>query len=85
MNQSKTNGKLILTEYTFGNQKRDIALFLIDNRLEYLKVLPCEDSLAVGTILIGKCRHQVPGIPAAFFALNKEGGSVSCPRKIQNI
>ncbi|MCD8379742.1 MAG: ribonuclease E/G [Lachnospiraceae bacterium] len=73
MNQSQTNGKLILTEYAFGNQKRDIAFFLKDNRMEYLKVLPREDALLVGTILIGKCRHQVPNIPAAFFALNQDG------------
>ncbi len=73
MKQSKTNGKLILTEYTFGNQKRDIAFFLNDGKMEYLKVLPREDMLSVGTILIGKVRHQVPNIPAAFFALNKEG------------
>ncbi|MCD7752593.1 MAG: ribonuclease E/G [Lachnospiraceae bacterium] len=73
MKQLEPNGKLILTEYTFGKQTRDIAFFLKDNRMEYLKILPREDALLVGTILIGKCRHQVPNIPAAFFALNQEG------------
>ncbi len=73
MNHAQSNGKLILTEYTFGNRKRDIAFFLKDNRMEYLKVLPREDALLAGTILIGKCRHQVPDIPAAFFALNQDG------------
>lgn len=67
MKQENIYGKLILTEHTFGNQKRDVAFFLQDNRMEYLKVLPREDTLAVGTILIGKCQHQVPNIPAAFF------------------
>ncbi|MCD8132092.1 MAG: ribonuclease E/G [Lachnospiraceae bacterium] len=71
---SKNNsGKLILTEYAFGQKSRDAALFYCDGTLEYLKVLPPGDNLAVGTILIGKCRHQVLNIPAAFFALNQEG------------
>ncbi|MCD7738576.1 MAG: ribonuclease E/G [Lachnospiraceae bacterium] len=73
MAAKNNSGRMILTEYTFGQKSRDVALFYCDGMLEYLKVLPPEDRLAVGTILIGKCRHQVRNIPAAFFALDQDG------------
>ncbi|MCD7806961.1 MAG: ribonuclease E/G [Lachnospiraceae bacterium] len=56
-------------------------MFYCDGTLEYLKILPQPDTLTVGTILIGKCRHQVRNIPAAFFALDQEGTTAFLPTK----
>lgn len=73
----KKKGKLIITScagVTFRKKTKDlqIAFFVADNKLEYIKVIPAAEALCVGTILTGKVKNVVPSIPAAFVALDKE-------------
>ncbi len=76
MNALKS-GKLILTSYKREHTKNKsdsykLACFIADNRLEYLKVLPDDNVLPVGSIVTGKVKNIVPNIHAAFVALDDE-------------
>lgn len=76
MNRPK-KGRLIITSFsdlkTKANVKtRQVAFFMADNKLEYIKVLPAADTLPAGAILTGKVTNVVPSIPAAFVSLDKE-------------
>lgn len=68
----RKNGKLIITAYTGKNTTKQVACFVANNRLEYLKVIPDAHTFPAGTILTGKVTNVVPNIPAAFVALNTE-------------
>ena len=70
------SGKLILTSYKKEYpQKSDlypVACFIADNRLEYIKVLPKDDALPVGSIVTARVKNIVPNIQAAFVALDSD-------------
>lgn len=73
---SKTTGKLIVTSYNCekhhkSNTTHQVACFFADNKLEYVKVIPPENTLPTGSIVTGKVCNVVPNIPAAFIALNQ--------------
>lgn len=72
------SGKLIITSYV--NQKfhtepktQFVAFFIVDNRLEYVKVIPDDEKILPGTILTAKVQNVVKNIPAAFLSLNQSG------------
>ncbi len=71
----KTTGKLIVTSYKTENHKTNTthqaACFFVGSKLEYVKVIPAENALPVGSIVTGKVTNIVPNIPAAFIALNQ--------------
>ncbi len=71
----KLSGKLIITNYTYEKNHTShtcaVACFISDNQLEYIKVIPDDCTLPVGTILTGKVQNVVPNIPAAFISLNE--------------
>ncbi len=71
----KLSGKLIITNYTYEKNHTShtcaVACFMSDNQLEYIKVVPEDCTLPVGTILTGKVQNVVPNIPAAFISLNE--------------
>ena len=74
---SKTTGKLIVTSYNSekhhkSNTLHQVACFFAENKLEYVKVIPPENTLPVGGIVTGKVLNVVPNIPAAFIALNQK-------------
>ena len=75
----KTNksGKLIITSFAsekLHNKSNSnfVACFIVDNRLEYIKVIPEDEYLIPGTILTAKVQNVVPNIPAAFLSLNED-------------
>lgn len=69
----KIQGKLILTSYKTGKaQVHKVACFIANDKLEYVKVIPQEDSFPIDTILTGKVTNVVANIPAAFVALNAD-------------
>ena len=73
---NKISGKLIITSYKYGKFHKEsethrVACFIADNKLEYIKVIPDEQVLPVGTIVTGKVTNVVSNIPAAFVALNQ--------------
>ncbi len=81
---NKISGKLVITSYNYDKfhkkgETRRVACFIANNKLEYLKVVPDEETLPVGTILTGKVANIVHNIPAAFISLNsdKEMGFLS--------
>ena len=74
---SKTTGKLIVTSYNSekhhkSNTLHQVACFFAENKLEYVKVIPPENTLPVGGIVTGKVLNVVPNSPAAFIALNQK-------------
>ncbi len=74
---NKISGKLIITSYNYDkfHKKRDskrVACFIANNKLEYVKVIPEENILSVGSVLTGKITNVVSNIPAAFVSLNAE-------------
>ena len=77
------SGKLIITSYkdekNHKNITHQVACFIAENKLEYIKVIPSEDTLPSGTILTGKVTNIVSNIPAAFVSMNatKEMGFLS--------
>lgn len=80
------SGKLIITSYV--NQKfhtepktQFVAFFIVDNRLEYVKVIPDDEKILPGTILTAKVQNVVKNIPAAFFSLNQSGDIGFLPLK----
>lgn len=69
------SGKLIITAYKYEKFHKEsevhrVACFIADNKLEYIKVIPEENTLPAGTVVTGKVTNVVPNIPAAFVALN---------------
>ena len=73
----RIQGKLIITSYKNeksrkDNKSRQIACFVANNRPEYVKVIPSENTLPAGTILTGKVTNIVQNIPAAFVSLNAQ-------------
>ena len=75
--KQKNSGKLILTSYQFETPQKErkctgIACFIVNNRLEYIKVIPDSDTLPAGSIVTGKVKNIVPNIQAAFVALDKD-------------
>lgn len=80
------SGKLIITSYV--NQKfhtepktQFVACFIVDNRLEYVKVIPDDEKILPGTILTAKVQNVVKNIPAAFLSLNQSGDIGFLPLK----
>ena len=76
MTTLKKGGKLIITSYKHpkfhkDGQMHQVACFIADNKLEYIKVIPDENLLPAGTILTGKVTNVVANIPAAFVTLNQ--------------
>ena len=72
----KISGKLVITSYKNernlkANTVHQVACFFVNNRPEYVKVIPTENSLPVGSIVTGKVTNIVQNIPAAFVALNQ--------------
>lgn len=72
----RISGKLIITSYKnekskTKNKEHQVACFVSNNKPEYVKVIPEENSLPVGCIVTGKVTNIVPSIPAAFVALNQ--------------
>lgn len=72
------SGKLVITSFAskkFHTESKShfVASFLVDNRLEYVKIIPDDDKLLPGTILTAKVQNVVPNIPAAFLGLNATG------------
>lgn len=81
---NKTCGKLIITSYMpqkfhKENKTHRVACFIANNKLEYIKIIPDENTLSAGTILTGKVTNIVPNIPAAFVSLtsSKDMGFLS--------
>ena len=73
----KISGKLIITSYKNEKSRKDnkvhqVACFIANNRPEFVKVIPTENSLPVGSVLTGKVTNIVQSIPAAFVALNTQ-------------
>ena len=74
--KSKISGKLIITSYKYEKFHKEsaihrVACFIADNKLEYIKVIPDEQTIPAGTIVTGKVTNIVPNIPAAFVSLNQ--------------
>lgn len=72
----KISGKLVITSYKNernlkANTAHQVACFFVNNKPEYVKVIPAENSLPVGSIVTGKVTNIVQNIPAAFVALNQ--------------
>ncbi len=73
----RIQGKLIITSYKNEKSRKDnkshqIACFVANNRLEYVKVIPAENTLPAGAIVTGKVTNIVQNIPAAFVSLNSQ-------------
>ena len=73
----KISGKLIITSYIHEKSRKNhkshqVACFVANNRPEYVKVIPEENSLPAGTMVTGKVTNIVQNIPAAFVALNSK-------------
>lgn len=73
----RIQGKLIITSYKNEKSRKDtkshqIAFFVANNRPEYVKVIPTENTLPTGAIVTGKVTNIVQNIPAAFVALNSQ-------------
>lgn len=73
----RIQGKLIITSYKNDKFHKDhkshqIACFMANNRPEYVKVIPSENTLPAGSIVTGKVTNIVQNIPAAFVALNSQ-------------
>lgn len=74
--QNKISGKLIITSYKCEKFHKEsaihrVACFIAGNKLEYIKVIPDENTLPAGVVLTGKVTNIVSNIPAAFVALNQ--------------
>lgn len=72
----RISGKLIITSYKNTKNHKEpavhqVACFIANNKLEYVKVIPTEDTLPAGSIVTGKVTNIVQNIPAAFVALNQ--------------
>ena len=73
----KISGKLIITSYKNEKSRKEskvhqAACFFANNRPEYVKVIPSENTLPTGSIVTGKVTNIVQNIPAAFVALNQQ-------------
>lgn len=74
--KEKIYGKLIVTSYESSKFHKEkvsypVAYFFVDNKPEYIKVIPAENTLPAGSIVTGKVTNVVPNIPAAFVSLNQ--------------
>ena len=74
--KEKIYGKLIVTSYESSKFHKEkvsypVACFFVDNKPEYIKVIPAENTLPAGSIVTGKVTNVVPNIPAAFVSLNQ--------------
>ena len=72
----RISGKLIITSYKNTKNHKEpavhqVACFIANNKLEYVKVIRTEDTLPAGSIVTGKVTNIVQNIPAAFVALNQ--------------
>lgn len=73
----KISGKLIITSYKKEKSRKEskvhqVACFFANNKPEYVKVIPSENTLPAGSIVTGKVTNIVQNIPAAFVALNQQ-------------
>lgn len=73
----KISGKLIITSYKNEKSRNEskvhqVACFFANNKPEYVKVIPSEDTLPAGSIVTGKVTNIVQNIPAAFVMLNQQ-------------
>ena len=73
----RIQGKLIITSYINEKSRKEpkqhnIACFVSNNKPEYVKVIPSENTLPVGSIITGKITNVVQSIPAAFVSLNQQ-------------
>jgi len=80
------SGKLIITSYANPKLHTErnsnfVAFFIVDNRLEYVKVIPDDEKILPGTILTAIVQNVVKNIPAAFLSLNQSGDIGFLPLK----